>query len=413
MRRYRGESNAKKMHRIILWQLMLRETAGHPRRIHVLASREAGDISCLLALGVRPEEIHAYEKDVEAHEIASTRFPTVHWGSNILNDMQPEYVLLGFRTSAAEKPPGARLEEGDLCDLVYLDLCSPLGIKSLELILLIARRMHNFADRDSCRWTAPARLAVTFLKGREFRNAPRCIGVNKEVKGNSGDPRTLRRDSRHVWRNRLSALLAGTTGSYDELFRYVRQEYPDVPTAVLRIGILTEALRLHGLRGWHPTALMEYSSGRSPMQTVVFEKWRDGGYESYTCFGDFILRHSFAHDDVVWRGDCEHRGPYPPEYDVVVPREAPSWEEAKRLAVEERDVPWAALLNVSPGTVAAWRAVATKREQEKGLWRTRVPIQPARPIVSGTGREQCQPPRLLFAPGTKRGSSTPWNHCGR
>lgn len=113
--KYRGESATKKVQRIVFWNAVKKQVG--PRKFHrgphlVLSSSEAGDVSTLLGMGVQPDGIVAVDIDRHAVAAAQWKFP----GLDIRHENVVQAVKCRKWTS------------------VYLDFCSPLSGKSLNVI---------------------------------------------------------------------------------------------------------------------------------------------------------------------------------------------------------------------------------------------------------------------------------------
>lgn len=106
---YKGESPAKKLARISVWEMI---AAGRSRpmgdaRYLVLASREGGDINFLLGTGIKPTQIFAADINKAACAMARERFPGVTVLEGDVVDYARDKKLPNF-------------------DAIFLDFCGPV-----------------------------------------------------------------------------------------------------------------------------------------------------------------------------------------------------------------------------------------------------------------------------------------------
>lgn len=115
---YKGESPSKKIARFYYWA-HIAKTLGVERfrngKHLVLSSREGGDISVLLGLGVPPKNIVAVEMNVEAAEQAQEKFPSVH-------------IICDDVFAVAKKHHRGLLS-------AFLDFCSPVSHALLQKVV--------------------------------------------------------------------------------------------------------------------------------------------------------------------------------------------------------------------------------------------------------------------------------------
>jgi len=136
---YRGESPAKKYARFLCWS-HISEGLGNKfaeGKHLVLASREAGDISALLGLGVNPKGIIAVEHSSSAAHAAQEKYPQVHVVCRDVVKIARECK----RTLSS----------------AYLDFCGTLTDAMISKVCQVA--LLGLKD--------DAYLAVTMLAGRE------------------------------------------------------------------------------------------------------------------------------------------------------------------------------------------------------------------------------------------------------
>jgi hypothetical protein len=137
---YKGESPAKKMARIQYW-ISLRETMGlnhfQKSKHMVLASRECGDVSALLGLGVQASNIIAVDIDPLAIDAVKSRFPGV---KAIHGDVVTVARTMNRKLSS-----------------VFLDFCGYAGPKAINTVGRVVS--HGLANDGF--------LGCGFMKGRE------------------------------------------------------------------------------------------------------------------------------------------------------------------------------------------------------------------------------------------------------
>jgi hypothetical protein len=328
---YKGESFAKKLARLYFW-VQVRELLGDARfyrQTHlVLASREGGDISVLLGMGVDPKRILAVESNAEAAAICSQKFPSVR-------------VVYGGVASIASAPELA----SETIASAFLDFCSPLN----EGVVDTAFRVVQRALGDG------AALGVALLRGRE-RDAVRDIVL---------DP-TLKEEA-----ERVAGLI---------------QQQRGLPPAELGaqvwdrdLVLQTELTRRSGLwrLGWGLIRIggLHYQSATStsrgvPMMITLWRVHRERPRASRRAF----VRRYLNTAEKVWRShDFFMRVPSVEDTDAATRVAALSLEEHGEVAIAytESALPYARaarlptgrahlLLNVPRTTVSAWKAHAER-----------------------------------------------------
>lgn len=118
---YKGESPSKKLARYSFWMSvagLLGQERFQGGKHLVLASREAGDVSVLLALGVKPKNIIAVDHNAEACALAQKKFPEVRF---ICDDVAK--VARRFNRE---------------CISCLLDFCAPMMPRVLDGVLQVA-----------------------------------------------------------------------------------------------------------------------------------------------------------------------------------------------------------------------------------------------------------------------------------
>jgi hypothetical protein len=221
---YKGESPAKKIVRFHFWRRLMEELGDERfcRSKHlVLASREGGDISILLGLGVPPANILAAELNDRAHAVVCRKFPTVKVFHGNVVELAKAHRRK-FKTS-------------------FLDFCSPLTQRVLDSSIEVLKCMSH----DSF-------LGICLLASRE-----------------SGDLRTKVQSEKSKIRDTILAITKGDRSRWDEVMKKVpvtptmdemvdeaAQESYDKPgrflhrsiTASARLSVLTETLVARGRR---------------------------------------------------------------------------------------------------------------------------------------------------------------------
>jgi hypothetical protein len=296
---YKGESPGKKLARARTWSVISLHLGSRLRsggKIAVLASREGGDVATLLGLGVPASSIVAIDRDAEAAAACQARWPAVD-------------VRVGDAFEIAEKMGGK-------CVVAFFDLCGPLDGIACAGFTRVARRL----PRDAI-------LAVAGMRGRE-----RNIVVKRYAE------QARKRESRAVVAHRARGHDIEDSAGMDLYRVRAVQDHLKRSLAGVRVGPVC-------------LTVVNYQSSNSdshgvPMTIGVFELRR----------GDLIERH----DDFARR---------------MIGAE---WEAVQKYGVgdfgrcTDADVRAAALsmrlntqevalaLNINPGTVAAWKAHASR-----------------------------------------------------
>lgn len=294
---YKGESDAKKVARLMYWdQVRLAIPGTFMQRPHlVLASREGGDISVLLGMGVAPENIYAAEINSEAAAACAAKWPGVA-------------VINADVRAVAEQMRGKWAS-------AFLDFCGNFAEGVLEAAAAVVKALP-----------LGAAFGIGVLKGREGAStgaplnrrqrrslsayarttaaAPPVKSALQHVAGEVG--------ARAVVRANVAAVGSTDAGRY----------------AAIRDAIY---LRTAGRRALRKVRCIAYSSGASPMlicATLV----------STVAEVDFVKTPAALPDVTVDKS--------------AVP------QLIRRAAVERDNAHL--LLNVPKSTVAAWRAHATR-----------------------------------------------------
>jgi hypothetical protein len=139
---YKGESPTKKLARVFIWEMIGRY---HPRSLNeagnflVLGSREGGDVAFLIGTGCDPKRIFAADTDADACAILRARFP----GVNVLHG------------DIAEICKDNRLPK---FDVIFLDFCGPVTPRTLRTFhLALLRKM-----------TENGTAVIGVMRGREL-----------------------------------------------------------------------------------------------------------------------------------------------------------------------------------------------------------------------------------------------------
>ena len=143
---YGGESNAKKLARVLLWDHLQHVHVASHGRILVLAGPEAGDIRTLQALGIDPRNIVAVDTDPE--HIAKSR--------EIAPDA--EYIL-------GDVFEAVREFDRDTFDVMFFDFCSTVSRDTLLSCLRAAK--HGLKDFGL--------LAIGNMYGRESAETKKIL----------------------------------------------------------------------------------------------------------------------------------------------------------------------------------------------------------------------------------------------
>jgi hypothetical protein len=139
--RYRGETPPKRVARLVFWE-HVKELLGKEFLLGqhvVLLSQEAGDVSCLLGLGVIPGHIIGVDLDKHATAAAQAKHPKVG-----MRTQDVEAAVTGLRTS------------GQKVSSVFLDICAPMREQTVAKAAAVATQLK-----------AGSVLGCAFLAGRE------------------------------------------------------------------------------------------------------------------------------------------------------------------------------------------------------------------------------------------------------
>lgn len=146
---YKGETVGKALARCEYW---LKVEGLNPQRFPhcrflVLCSRECGDVSALVAMGVPQKNITAVDIDAMAIEACRARFPEVDAFHGALNDL----------------PVSKKFEH------IFLDTCSNVG---KPLAAQVARTTRRHAR-------LPGTFGVGYMRGRERRTVTDLIATSR------------------------------------------------------------------------------------------------------------------------------------------------------------------------------------------------------------------------------------------
>lgn len=136
--RYRGETPPKRVARLVFWE-HVQELLGKKFLLQhhiVLLSQEAGDVSCLLGLGVAPTHIVGVDLDKHAVAAAAAKYPKILMGTRDVEAAVDEQKL---RTGS-----------------VFLDICAPMRTQTVAKAASVAMKMP-----------VGSVLGCAFLAGRE------------------------------------------------------------------------------------------------------------------------------------------------------------------------------------------------------------------------------------------------------
>lgn len=333
---YKGESPSKKVARLVYWDQLVDELGDtFFETTHVvLASREGGDISVLLGLGVDPERIVAVDRVASAIEKCATRFRS---------------YPVRFRVGDVADVARTEADVGH----VFLDLCSPISRESVRTITSVAAALR-----------VGSVVGVGILRGREHdaKGPFELIAANRRqrmiqrsVMRGKG-PGALKR--RSAASSELSRALNGDSQwSPRNLLNAVKAEYGDVVGGQGRAAVVGAAINMSMPIGGAPKAvdliaIIDYVSKTAaskgvPMTYVAYSVNRGGE----------IVRDE--RNRLVADGfDDGRRG----KYFSIDEDERSIRDRAIAIAADGHDA--AALLNIAPATVAAWKAHATRGTYE-------------------------------------------------
>ena len=303
---YKGDSTSKKLARLMLW-LAVKKHLG-PKfltsKLLCLASREGGDISVLLGLGVDPGNILPVERKSDDAKICQERWPDVK-------------VICDDAFNVAEK------RAQDL-GAAFFDFCGPLDAKPAEALALLARRMRSGSVLAFAGLRSREKNVVIKAYQRRARNREELhFSVNPEfwqtqnVKPGDFDCARVRAVQEHVMRKLWGARVAPNLIA---LLNYQSntENSRGVPMTIgalkltRHVGLTETQFKKIGLA-------LEIQATEGPLS------------EGFSFFGDYGSS-----------GDCEDR------------------ERALALCRFMTSKKAAALLNVSTGTIAAWKANQTR-----------------------------------------------------
>lgn len=218
---YRGETYIKSVNRVIFWEA-LRDRAGIEHflsgKFLILASREAGDISCLLGCGVSPKNIVGVEINPVAAEQARQKYPDVTIITGDIVDVVKKYHKH--------------------FDFAYLDVCGCAGEGLIELFTTVIR--WGMKSRSYVGWTVQVGRENELDKLKEMKKWAR-IHTNCTIKatGSTPPPHYLKR-----YENAKARMI------------WLAREVWD------RLDVCNYMLRLEMFGGYH--------SGHTPMITVLY-----------------------------------------------------------------------------------------------------------------------------------------------
>lgn len=153
---YKGESPSKKFMRVQYWMTLIEKLGGleaFRRKKHlVLASREAGDVSLLLAFGVPPANIVAVDHSLAAIKGAQKKFPEVEFVHGDVLDV-------------------AKTHEGKVAT-AFLDYCAPIKPPLIHKTMEV---MQTIVQKDG--W-----LGAAFMVSREKTVTQRPIPMLRAAK---------------------------------------------------------------------------------------------------------------------------------------------------------------------------------------------------------------------------------------
>lgn len=358
---YKGDSPAKKYVRYKFW------TSVAKKQIHrfrdgkhlVLASWEAGDVSVLKALGVRPENILAVDSDPEAALAAQDKHPDVQV---ICADV--EEVAREYRRKLLS---------------AFLDFCSPMSAPLLDKVVGVI----NWGIKDR------GIIGCAFLAGREKdQEILRKIQVQKEDLELLGGYHEALSDAELIaeFAPRFNHLLAPLEKPIDRktaesMPHAVRQDMAESARSVLSAYAdmnRPSAARLNVLLKHVMDKAAALQCCPLPIFTNEYVSNRRGrkGVPMLVVGGEVIRglpgQRASGYRGTLWRAMSEHEGTDMRRYDLDeedlrnIARQMEEAIEAK-LGQDGFDVDAyvASSLNLKKGTVRAWRAHETRGTYEK------------------------------------------------
>lgn len=127
---YKGDTPSKKQARVLYWTIIrdrLGNAAFKKGPYLVIAGKEGGDVSTLLAMGVEPTAIHAV--DVNRHDLAASaaRFK----GSGVVfkvAEFKDAHVKFGMREYAC----------------AFIDMCAPIRNEDLDAVIDLPAKLKGY-----------------------------------------------------------------------------------------------------------------------------------------------------------------------------------------------------------------------------------------------------------------------------
>lgn len=188
---YRGESPQKRLARLTFWTLVCR-ALGRKKflkgRYAVLASREAGDVSVLLGMGVPLKNIVCFDWNGREAAGARLRYPglVIHEG-DVVDEIQ-RYPKWSFTAA-------------------FLDFCSPATNEYLTRVSFVARHYVRLRGLIGC----------GFFIGREVSTLKKIIGLRSHFE--------KRLEDSTDWSGRFAVLARGALIE-SELISRLRPTFP-------------------------------------------------------------------------------------------------------------------------------------------------------------------------------------------
>lgn len=324
---YHGDSAGKKLARAALWlrqKKLLHARRGAAGAIVVLASRELGDVSALLALGFDQRSICAIDTDEEAIRICRDRYPNV----------------VTMHDDVAAAAAHCSLRKNVVC--AHLDFCGILSAKMVETVT-------RFVKRSCVEYTL---LSVGMMRGRDRAFSKRAVASARPML------KRMKEDARAAAR---SGLLSGDYAAEVLECDGAGEEEFGSRSGGLWLEVDRNVQTSTDL-GSCPTAIIRYHSSDRTKHGVPFEyscvrmlrPSKRGRYDART------LGEALTFNVAPLPGD---------DIDMSLRRAALEW--SKSLGVPST----AQLLNIDPQTIVAWRAHASR-----GTFAP--PAAPRNPIVS-------------------------------
>lgn len=325
---YAGESMGKKRARFGFWA-EVKATQGDyffTRKHLVLASREGGDISVLVGMGVPISNIVAVDREESA--AAACRL----------------------------KWPGCDVICGDVCDAanyfkddlqtVFLDFCGPVTVETIRTCVECFRVMPCGPS---------VVLAAAFLKGRERRQTPK-VSVLHAGSGFNRRARLRRRSTlRHLdYASKINAILEGRENCDPmDLMESIANDSGAWDAGAMRMNLLDGVFELaSNYREAEAIRVINYQGKGVPMCILVFAV-RKKGFTS--------RNHEFT---ITFVGDPNSRSAR--EYQSMTKGVPVDMEKSpvlwvKEFCVNEPDSDYASLvLNIPRSTISAWKAHSTR-----------------------------------------------------